>query len=110
MKDFVFSLKVSRHTEPGNNGCGGIGEMKIVSGIVQMLDGIDDEFARSVVSLDFCQFAIWWWPSQTLSMKIGSCWENLVEEITSQNPLSPPSWPPINEERRRRTQFIPTPN
>ena len=53
MKDFVFSLKVSRHTEPGNNGCGGIGEMKIVSGIVQMLDGIDDEFARSVVSLDF---------------------------------------------------------
>ena len=49
MKDFVFSLKVSRHTESGNNGW--IGEMKIVSGIVQMLDGIDDEFARSVVPL-----------------------------------------------------------
>ena len=30
--------------------------MKIVSGIVQMLDGIDDEFARSVASLDFVKY------------------------------------------------------
>ena len=55
MKEVVFSLK-SPTREASNNGWGGNGEMKIVSGIVQMLDGIDDEFARSVASLDFVNY------------------------------------------------------
>ena len=45
---FIKSLLTKRQ---GNNACGGNGEMKTASGIVQMLDGIDDEFARFGVSL-----------------------------------------------------------
>ena len=35
-----------------------LGEMKIVSGIVQMLDRINNEFARSLISLGVCQLQL----------------------------------------------------
>ena len=54
-------VKTKQVKNPHNDLCGNNAwerntEMKIASGIVQMLDGIDDEFARSVASLDFVNY------------------------------------------------------